>query len=183
MSEHSTAFVAHLARIAEHDRGALAALRRSVAFDPGAYPPAYPSVERFSGAAVREDDSRRRALYIVAGLFAMHPRHAVGAPIGTATGVLMRRRASESIEGRFIALLAADPENVHQYLRPLISLLAADGIGVDYASLLDDLTIYVNPFADQRRDTVRQRWARDFYRHAAVDGISASNDVINDSAP
>lgn len=172
MSEHSTAFVAYLAGLSARDRGALAALRRSLAFAPGAHPPAYPVVERFVGKNVHANDARRLALYVVAGLFALHPRHAPSAPIGTALGTLMARRGSDSIEGRFVALLSADPEHVHEYLRQLVSLLAAEGIALDYAQLLDDLSVHLNRLADDRRDAVRQRWARDFYRVVANDGLA-----------
>lgn len=164
MSEHSTDFVAHLVRVADRDRGALAALRRSLAFEPGAYPPAFPVVERFAGTSASASDARRLALYVVAGLFALHPKHVPGVAIGTALGTLMMHRGSDSIERRFVALLSADPEHVHEYLRQLVSLLAADGIAFDYAKLLDDLSGHLNRFADDRRDAVRQRWARDFYR-------------------
>lgn len=164
MSEHSMDFVAHLVSLTDRDRGSLAALRRSLAFAPGAYPPAYPVAERFVGTNVHANDARRLALYIVAGLFALHPRHAQGVAIGTALGALMTRRGSDSIERRFLALLSADPEHVHEYLRQLVSLLAAEGIAFDYAQLLDDLSGHLNRFSDDRRDAVRQHWARDFYR-------------------
>lgn len=170
MSAHSMDFVAYLVGLTDRDRGALATLRHSLAFAPGAYPPAYPVVERFVGANVHADDARRLALYVVAGLFALHPRHAHGTSIGTALGTLMARRGSDSIEGRFVALLSADPEHVHEYLRQLVSLLAAEGIAFDYAQLLDALSAHLNRFADDRRDAVRQRWARDFYRMVANDG-------------
>jgi len=181
MSDHSTAFVAHLERIAANDRGTLAALRRSLGFSPGAYPPAFPSVERFAGGQAHMDDARRRALYIVAGLFALHPHHSAALPPGAAFGTLMQRRGSESIEGRFIALLSADPEHVHEYLRQLVSLLSADGIAIDYVQLLDDLSRYLPPFADERRDAVRQRWARDFYRITAADDRADRDDSTTES--
>lgn len=176
MREHSTEFVAHLVSLSGRDRGALAALRRSLAFDPGAYPPAFPIVERFAGVNASPSDARRLALYIVGGLFALHPPHVAGVAIGTALGKLMIHRGSDSIEKRFVALLSADPEHVHVYLRQLVSLLAADGIGFDYAKLLDDLSGYLNRFADDRRDAVRQRWARDFYRVTV--GDVPTHDVI-----
>lgn len=164
MSEHAQEFISYLQSLKERDRGALATLRHSLAFEPGAYPSAFPYVERFAGAAVHERDARRLALYAVAGLFARHPLHG-GQTFAAAMGELMSRRKSDSIEKRFIALLSADPENIVDYLRQSISLLAAEGVGCDYAQLLDDLSRWMNPFADQsERDRLRQRWARDFYR-------------------
>ncbi len=163
MSEHAEQFIAHLNALKERDRGALAALRHSLAFEPGCYPRAFPYVERFAGAAVHERDARRLALYAVAGLFARHPQQGTQS-FAAALGELMARRQSPSIEGRFIALLGADAENIVDYLRQAVSLLAADGIGCDYARLLDDLSQWLNPHADPSR--LRQRWARDFYRAA-----------------
>ncbi|MCY1534317.1 CRISPR-associated protein Cse2 [compost metagenome] len=163
MSEHAEQFITHLEALKARDRGALAALRHSLAFEPGSYPKAFPYVERFAGAAAHERDARRLALYAVAGLFARHPQQA-SQSFATALGELLRRRGSASIEGRFIALLGADAENIVEYLRQGVSLLDAEGVGCDYVRLLDDLSHWMNPTADPGR--LRQRWARDFYRAA-----------------
>ncbi len=163
MSEHAHSFIAHLSGLAERDRGALAALRRSLGFDPGAYWRAYPYVERFVGPDRHADDPWRQALYLTAGLFALNPRQAT-VSLATAFGTLAKARGSASIEQRFVALLGADPEHLPQILRPAVSLLAADGYGFDFARLLDDLARWLNPYAFETRDGLRKRWARDFYR-------------------
>ncbi|HCW95242.1 type I-E CRISPR-associated protein Cse2/CasB [Pseudomonas sp. S5(2021)] len=173
MSDHAEQFIAHLLALKERDRGALAALRHSLSFEPGAYPKAFPYVERFAGNAVHERDARRLALYAVAGLFARHPEQAPQS-LASALGELQHRRASTSIEGRFIALLGADAENIVDYLRQVIGLLAADSIGCDYAQLLKDLSQWMNPATDPSR--LRQRWARDYYRAA-----EAANSDISDN--
>ncbi len=166
MSEHAQKFIEHLQALEQRDRGALAALRHSLAFDPGTYPGAFPYVERFAGSAVHERDARRLALYAVAGLFAMHPVQGAQS-FAASFGELMSRRGSDSIEKRFIALLGADPENIVVYLRQAASLLAADNIGCDYVRLLDDLSQWMNANTDPAGlDRLRQRWARDFYRSA-----------------
>ena len=166
-NEHAQRFIAHLQALKEKDRGALATLRHSLAFDPGAYPKAYPYVERFVSAGAHERDARRLALYAVAGLYARHPKISEQS-FAAAFGEVFRKRDSDSLEKRFITLLAADAENVHDYLRQAISLLAAENIGCDYASLLDDLSQWMNRYADvERLDRLRQRWARDFYRAIA----------------
>jgi len=51
-----------------------------------------------------------------------------------------------------------------ELLRQIVALLAADGRGLDYATLIDDLAKWMRPWASEARDRVRQRWARDFYR-------------------
>lgn len=171
MSEHAERFIEYLLRLAgkQGDRGAMATLRHSLAFAPGCYPPAYPYVEPFVGNERSVRDARRLALYGVAGLFARHPEHRPQS-FASAFGELLRRHVSagkgngESVEKRFIALLGADPENVLDYLRQAISLLAATELGLDYARLLDDLSHWMRPEGD--RDRLRQIWARDFYRAA-----------------
>ncbi|KAF0805181.1 CRISPR-associated Cse2 family protein [Alcanivorax sp. S71-1-4] len=166
MSEHAERFIEYLKTLKEKDRGAMATLRHSLAFEPGAYPKAFPYVERFAGSSLHERDARRLALYAVAGLFARHPMQRPQR-FAASLGELMRGRESPSIEQRFVALLGADAENIMEYLRQAVSLLAADSIGFDYARLLDDLTIWMDlgPAMDPtRRDHLRQRWARDFYR-------------------
>jgi CRISPR system Cascade subunit CasB len=163
---NSESFIHHLQALKERDKGALAALRHSLAFPPAGYPKAFPHVERFAGDAAHERDARRLALYATAGLFASHPEHAENRSFATAFGELMRRRESGGIEQRFIALLDADAENIIDYLRQAISLLSAEGIGCNYARLLDDLSSWMNPFKTEKRDGLRQRWAWDFYRAA-----------------
>lgn len=164
MSELAQNFVQHLQKLAAHDRGALAILRRGASFAPGAYPPAYPYVERFVPDGRHARDSLRQALYLTATLFANHPVQDQRMSFAAAFGALMRERESDSIEKRFISLLSSDSEQVSNYLRQATSLLAADSIGVNYVLLLDDLQRWLNPFRVEARDEMRQRWARDFYR-------------------
>lgn len=180
MSEYAQSFIAHLERLHERDRGALAVLRRSLGFAPGAYAPAYPYVERFVAAERHAQHSTRLALYLVAGLYAAHPRQAAK-NLASSLGELMRQRDSASIEQRFIALLGADAENLANYLRQIISLLAAGDQPLDYGVLLHDLSVWLNPHIDpERRDAVRQRWARNFYRVLAAPANETTPASAND---
>ncbi|HWK60818.1 MAG TPA: type I-E CRISPR-associated protein Cse2/CasB [Eoetvoesiella sp.] len=185
MSEHSEQFVRHLTVLRDRDRGALAVLRHSLAFEPGTYPRAFPYVERFAGAASYERDARRLALYAVAALYARHPQQHERS-LSAAFGLLARKREasagkdySASIENRFLALLGADAGNIFSYLRLVISLLAADDIGLNYAALLDALSQWMRPDADI--DRLRQSWARDFYR-AALTEVPSDTDIITGQA-
>jgi CRISPR system Cascade subunit CasB len=175
MSEHAQSFITYLIGLKEGDRGALAHLKRSLSFDPGAYPRAYPYVERFVGADKHADDPLRRAMYLTAGLFALHPLHSDGVSFAYAFGRIGHERDSASIEQRFIAVLGAEPDSLPTMLRQSVSLLAADGQGCDYVGLLDDLARWLNPFKPEARDRLRQCWARDFYR--AYDPHAASTDA------
>lgn len=181
MSEHAQSFITHLIDLKDRERGAFAHLKRSLGFDPGAYPPAYPYVERFVGADRHADDPRRKALYLAAGLYAFHPQHSDGTSFAAALGRVGRLRESESIEHRFIALLGAEPESLPTLLRQSVSLLAADGIGCDYVGLLDDLARWFDPWNLEARDRLRQHWARDFYR--AYDPRTASTDGADTALP
>ncbi|MEX8501107.1 type I-E CRISPR-associated protein Cse2/CasB [Leptothrix ochracea] len=162
-------FVDHLAALSQRDRGALAVLRRSLSFSPGAYPPAYPYVERFIPPQSGDQDALRQALYLVAGLYANHPQHQSGTSLARSFGLLMLDRQSPSIEKRFIALLSTDADGLPELLRQVISLLAADGRSLDYTALLKDLVSWLQPWAFETRDRMRQGWARDFYRSAPND--------------
>jgi CRISPR system Cascade subunit CasB len=162
MSNHVDQFIGHLDRLHERDRGALAILRRSLGFALGAYPPAFAYVERFVGMDRKASDPFRLALYLVAGLYALHPETSANS-LASGLAELMHRRNSASIENRFLATLGADPENLAEYLRHVVTLFAADKLGIDYAALFGDLVIWLNPCAAENRDQVRQKWARDFY--------------------
>ena len=177
MSEYAERFIAHLVALYEKDAGAMAALRRSMAFEPGRYPVVYPYVESYIGRDWHERDPRRLATYAVAGLYARHPKHEARYTFAGAFGELMRRRTGDGrggdgIQRRFVSLLNADPENVVDYLRQALSLMAADAGGFDYVRLLDDLVKWMNPYPGrgEDRDRLRERWAREFYRaHEAED--------------
>jgi CRISPR system Cascade subunit CasB len=170
-------FIAHLQGLAERDRGALAALRRSLAFDLGTHAPAMPWVEPF---AVKDGsrEPQRLALYLTAGLYATHPKHRVGAPLAKGLGLVKMKRGSDSIERRFIALLGADAETLPVHLRHAIALLAADDLACDFVLLADDLARWLDPWQDEARDRVRQRWAREFYRQLAEGDDADAPDTI-----
>lgn len=178
---HGETFVNHLLELAESNRGAMAELRRSLSHEPGAYVGAFPYVERFAGAR-HAQDAYRRALYLIAGLFALHPLHRKGSSFALAYGRLSEQRKSsqksDGIERRFIALLSADAQSLPAHLRQAVSLLAADDLSFDYVRLLNDLAVWLDPRKLERLDELRQRWAQDFYRATALPlGSAASTEV------
>ncbi len=118
-------FIEVLDKMDQGDSKVRAVLRRSLAFDPGCYPPAYPYVEPF----LKDDEngSKREAYYLVAGLWALHRREGrTGAPlsIGTACAEFdseKRKKMSRddskkmtSTERRFVTLLDADRDQLPQ---------------------------------------------------------------------
>ena len=142
MSEYAQAFINHLIAIKEHDRGAFAHLRRSLGFEPGAYPRAYPYVERFVGVEKHADDPWRKALYLTAGLYAFHPQHSQNTSLAAAFGRLARQRGSASLEHDRAVL-----EQAGQRREPV--LILAQGWEPPTGELADFL------------DDARQQWGED----------------------
>lgn len=168
---HGETFVSHLLDLAKSNRGAMAELRRSLSHEPGAYVAAFPYVERYTGTR-HVLDAYRKALYLVAGLFALHPDQQKGRSFAAAYGRLSEQRKrsdkSEGIERRFITLLSTDAESLPAHIRQAVSLLATDKNTFDYVRLLSDLAIWLDPRKLDHLDKIRQRWAQDFYRASAL---------------
>jgi len=152
-------FIEWLESLNEKDTKVRAVLRRSLAFDPGAFVPAYPYVEPF----LKGEDNpwRREIFYLVAGLWAAHWREGQnGTPlsIGKACAAYQTASGSSSTERRFINLLDADRDQLSHRLRQIVALLKEQVI--DFDALLKGL-LYWND--DQKR--TQNGWARDFYRN------------------
>lgn len=145
----------------QKNRAILATLRRSLAFKPGTYLPAFRYVEPW---VPNQDGWQREAYYLVAGLFALHPRHSSDTTLAQAMGKLYGRLRRPSIEHRFLALLDADRDQLPDRLRRAVSLVKAEEWPINWTQVLSDL---LNWFAPQR--SVQRSWASDFYRTAAQD--------------
>ena len=152
-------FIDWLENINKKDSKVRAVLRRSLAFDPGCFPAAYPYVEPF---VKKEDNTWRRDMhYLVAGIWAAHLRAGqAGAliPIGKASADYQTASGSTSTERRFINLLDADRDQLPYRLRQMMALLKE--YPIDFEALLKGL-LYWND--DQKR--TQNQWARDFYRN------------------
>lgn len=152
-------FIEWLEKLNEKDTKVRAVLRRSVAFDPGRFVPAYPYVEPF----IKDEDKswRREMYYLVAGLWAAHwreGRSSVPMKIGKASATHQKTSGSTSTEWRFIALLDADSDQLPHRLRQMVTLLKEHAI--DFDDLLKGLLHWRD---DQKR--TQNGWARDFYQH------------------
>ena len=152
-------FIEWLESLNEKDTKVRAVLRRSLAFDPGAFVPAYPYVEPF----LKGEDNpwQREMLYLVAGVWAAHwreGRNGAPLPIGKACAAYQTASGSTSTERRFINLLDADRDQLPHRLRQMIALLKEQSI--DFDGLLNGI-LYWND--DQKR--TQNSWARDFYRN------------------
>lgn len=156
-------FIEWLEGLNKKDTKVKAVLRRSLAFDLGAFVPAYPYVEPFVQG---EGNSWRREMhYLVASLWAAHWRE--GRPgtlmtIGKACAAYQAASGSTSTERRFITLLDSDSDQLPYHLRQMIALLKDQPI--DFDALLTGL-LYWN---DERKRT-QNGWAQDFYRNISDD--------------
>ena len=156
-------FITWLEKINTDGRKARAVLRRSLAFAPGIYVPAYPYVEPFLTG--EENQWRREMYYLVAGLWAAHWKEDRAGPvltIGKACAEYQRISGSVSMERRFITMLDSDPEQLPYRLRQLLALLKEQS--VDFENLLTGLLRW----NDDRKPT-QNSWARDFYRSITVE--------------
>lgn len=152
-------FIEWLESLNKKDTKVRAVLRRSLAFDPGAFVPAYPYVEPF----LKGEDNpwRREIFYLVAGLWAAHwreGRNGTPLPIGKACAAYQATSGSSSTERRFINLLDADRDQLSHRLRQIVALLKEQVI--DFNDLLKGLLCW----NDEQKRT-QNDWARDFYRN------------------
>lgn len=170
--DRPTRFVAHLLGLVEReDRGALAALRRSLQEPTGIAMSACPHVVPFlPDEADRKNDGgfTERAYFLIGALFALHPEHAEGVSLGHA----FRRINSDTAEGkkgadnqstrsRFVALLDAHQDDVADHLRHAVSLARAKEIRIDWVRTLKQLLQWGAPSR-----WVQRRLAADFWGEA-----------------
>ncbi len=162
-----TSFVSYLLKLADpraKDRGALAALRRSLQHPTGISASACPHVMRF--VPEEADLFQERMLFLVGALFALHPEHAEGISLGHAfrkinDGTSEGRQGKDNpgTRARFVALLDAHADDLAEPVRHAVSLARAKGVALDWDLLLDDLCSWRH-----HEKSVQHRLARDFWR-------------------
>ena len=151
-------FVERLEELNLIDTKVRAELKRSLAFDPGTHPKVFGYVEPWVQKS-QLDDSKRKAHYLIAGLWAMHwseDTERGGMSLGKACLVYRNQRDSSSMDTRLINLLEADEEQLPNRLRQMISLLK--DVQIDFRRLLEDVTSWG---AEDRR--IQIRWAKEYF--------------------
>lgn len=111
------------------------------------------------------DRDEEDAAILTAGLFAWAKgKCAANASIslGGAFARLPGAGDNPSVERRFVDLLDTDRAELDVKLRQVISLLAQNAIGLDWAKLCRDILRWEHP-----ERWVQKQWARDFWRSAA----------------
>lgn len=158
-------------------KAALANLRRGIGKAPGELPELWGIIFRDMPETLMsqygEPTPAEWAIYTAMTMFALHqqgtaePVHTEKISLGKAYGKL-RKEQSDDEEERLLRRLnqvvtASDMPELSHYLRGVIQLLRADGIGLDYAQLASDLYLYQSP---QTRLRVQLKWGQDFYHQS-----------------
>jgi CRISPR system Cascade subunit CasB len=153
-------FITYLESLRD-DRAALAALRRGLGQPAGSVPDMYRYVVPWlpAEAPARLED----ATYMVAALFAYHPAAGGTGNMGDHFAHTRDPQGDNTaIERRFIALLAAHPDDLGFYLRQAVSFLRSKEVPVNWHQLLSDVLAWSHP--DRY---VQKRWARAFWGRSA----------------
>jgi len=165
MTDRESEFVNHLGSlVAQGNRQALAELRRGLSGDPGQLLRVYRYVGRF--LAEGETGWNEQRFLLVASLFALYhqgsesltksPQFSFGASFRQLYEGTERR---PSVERRFLSLIACHPDSLQDHLRHAITLMRSEGVAVDFAQLLSDLSYW-----NHQEQWVQRRWARQFFR-------------------
>lgn len=168
-------FIRHLQKLADgQERGALASLRRGLGQPPGTVVDMYRYVEPFLGQE-RGVGFKESAFYLVAALFALHPKSTETGNMGDHMARTRSESGEDALERRFTALLAAHPDDLPDYLRQAVSFLKSKEEPVNWNQLLWDLQNW-----DKRDDpkySVQKKWARSFWGgRQSADQNNNSND-------
>jgi len=157
-------YLLSLAKEGQENRAALAELRSGLGKEPGEMARVHKHVVPYLPEKGYDD----RCYYLLATLFGAFPQHRNGRSLGAAFRPL--RQKSDSMEGRFVALLNAHPDDLDDHLRHAVRLLQNNDEPLDWFGLFDDLLQWDHPHGH-----VQLQWARDFYRtdHAGQTGAGS----------
>jgi len=155
---YESPFVKSLERLSlkndSHSRAVLAKLRRGLGKKEGS-PEMYRYVVPFLDPEKQRDFDAERH-FLVASLFAMHPKPTRGVSMGKIFRVMAENSAS--VEKRFEHLLSVDREDLDGHLRQAVSLAKSKGVSIDFHQLFSDVKDW-----DRSGKPVQLRWARDFW--------------------
>ena len=163
MSNLEERFINRLKELAAgQNRGALASLRRGLGQPPGTVADMYRYVEPFLGELDSGARFKEPAFYLVAALFALHPKSTDEGNVGTHLAKTRTKNGEDALERRFTALLAAHPDDLPDYLRQTVSFLKSKEEPVNWLQLIKDLQYWDK--RDNPKYSVQKRWAQEFWR-------------------
>jgi CRISPR system Cascade subunit CasB len=165
-------FIVYLQSLAEkQDRSALAALRRGLGQPPGTVADTFRYVEPWLGN--KRSTAREAAFYLVASLFALHPKSTNIGNMGSHMAAIRAEGGEDALDRRFTALLAAHPDDLPNALRQAISYLKSKEVPVNWNQLFWDLQNW-DEKRDDPRHSVQKKWASAFW------GRSRSKETPNE---
>jgi CRISPR system Cascade subunit CasB len=161
MTEQTThPFINRLQELAEkQERGALAALRRGLGQPPGTVVEMYRYVEPFLPQA--RSRAQEAAYYLVAALFALHPKSTGAGNFGTHMAQTRSESGEDALERRFTVLLSAHPDDLPDRMRHSVSFLKSKEIPVNWNQLFWDMQNW-----DDEDRRVQKKWASAFWGRA-----------------
>lgn len=150
----------------DQKRGALADLRRGLSETPGTAPIMFPYVARWVPENARYT-WQEKVYYLVAALFAYY--QSGGGEVGKkkinqgnmgdhCRTALQNLPQSDSFELRFSALLKANSEDLHVFLRQMISLLKSANVPINWDQLFFDLCRW-----NSESQYIQRRWANNYW--------------------
>lgn len=128
------------------DRAVLAALRRGH------------KLEMFRYVIEYQTKRNKDFIYMIASLFAWHPRSTEAGNIGDHMLALDPQRENNATERRFMQLLRMRRESIGRPLRQCISILRSNEIPVNWNRLFWDMQDW-----NKQDHSVQERWARSFW--------------------
>ncbi len=150
----------------QRGRTALAALRRGLGQPPGQAPEMFRYVTPFipTDAGVWQEE----CYFLIASLFGLHPESTEIGNMGDHYSRLRQSADDAAVERRFMALLAAHPDDLDTYLRQAVSLLKSKDVPVNWSQLLWDVLAWNDP---DRRLRVTKAWARAFWKGPSEEDV------------
>jgi CRISPR system Cascade subunit CasB len=150
---YESPFVKSLEKLAfDNNRAALAQLRRGLGKKEG-------TAEMYRYVVPFLDPEKKygtEQFFLIASLFALHPKPTRGVSMGKVFRAMAEKSAS--VEKRFEQLLSVDADDLDGHLRQAVSLAKSKGVSIDFHQLFIDLKGWGHP--DRY---VQLRWARDFW--------------------
>lgn len=155
-------FVTYLEELRDSkDRAALAAMRRWLS-QPTIVSEATPYVQR--RLSVNTSALQEATYYLIGALFAMHDESTATGNMGDHFRAMCENpdEPPPNVERRFMALLASDNTQIDMALRQAITLLKANGEGINWHELAGDVK-RLKGKDEEERLKVQRRWARHFW--------------------
>lgn len=141
------------------NRGMMATLRRGAGEKPGTCPAMFPIIAPLLPAACSQNEEAR--YYLIAGLFAYHPKNSDTGNMGSHLRQTGDENKLKATERRFCALLAAQQEDLPNYLRQTVKLLKSADIGVNWDQLFKDVKHWEHPDRFAQRHWANAFWGKE----------------------